>query len=805
MARALQLQWPATARGPARLLGVGLLALGLSTAGLEPPAAAAATDRACTRGCRAAARTCAAAAGTARTTQLAACPRNGRAARSCRAAARSTARATGRACAAFKRTCRACCRGGGSACEQPQVTQDAGRTARALLTPDGGVLTATGADGTTYTLEVPARALLDDTTITLTPVTAIGGFAVGGGIPGAVQAGPSGLRFLTPATLTITLPAPPAARLVAFGWEGEGSAFHRELGATDGGSLRIPVMHFSGFGAGAESSPELRVIEALVISVEGAFWRDVFLGAPEERQGYVDVLRRWYGDTVRPSLQRAVSDDTALREALREYDQWLFYAEAGPEFLGLPFELASAVADLRAEAKTLVAAALRAAIARANASCLARHRLADAETALGWQVIADMADVDTADHALDVDTVLDELCVEALYQDVTFPAVPPLDIPSVLRVRVGLVFRDGTPATGDVMEVRETPRGTHEGLAIGDTDATDTREFTFTPLGDRELRIDVRACANVAGHRRLRQVCQDAFVIRGLTLAPTAATLEEGGAQQFAATLFGHAAAVAWSTTTGSIDADGLLTAGTTAGTFEVRATNPVDGRSATATVVVGSVTTTTATSTTTTTLGGPSIAIVSRDSSIFAQVSVSTACDPSSDFDQVRSTALDPFAPAPVSESLTCTSPNGLGGDLIEEQSASASQDSSVSLTGGVLVVMGTFGASASATMSCAPAHPSCPNLGSSGTGSGSGIGVEFDVLGAAQAYAVALSAGPTTKCAAQLQNRVTFAVTPLSDGQSGTLQPGQYRVLASCGVTQPVSGAPETHTTTFTFTVGA
>ena len=788
----------------ARLL-VALLAVGLSAA---TPALAAGGGRvgakACTLGCATTAKTCTAAAKGERTAQLAACPTDRRLRRSCRTTARSIARATSRACGSFKRTCRACCKRGGEACERPEVTPDASRTASALLTPDGGTLTATGADGTAYTLAVPPNALLDDTTITLTPVTAIGGFRVGEGILGAVQAEPSGLLFLTPATLTVTPPAPGGERLAAFGWEDDSGDVHRELATTDGGGLRIFVRHFSGFGAGTESSPELRAIEALTPSNDALYWGGLILRIREERHRYLDVLRAWFGGVVEETLLAAVSDDAALRRGLREYDHWLFYVEEGPDILGLPFELASGLQDLRARAKTLIAAALRQAIARANASCLLRYSLADAERALGWQVIADMADVDTADHALDLDTVLDDLCVEVRYEDVTFPPVPPLDIPSVLRVRVGLVFRDGTPATGYLMEVRETPHGAHEGLAVGDTDATGTREFTFTPLGDRELRIDVRACANVAGRRRLRQVCQDAFVVRGLVLTPTSATLDEGGTQQFQTTLFGRPAPVTWSTTTGSIDDDGLLTAGTTPGSFEVRATNPVDGRLVTATVAVGRVTTTTVTSTTTTTLPAPSIAIVSRDSSVFAQAMVATACDPNVDSEQQRSTTLDPFAAA-AGASLSCTAPNGLGGTYADEEWASASQGSSVTLdAAGRLVVTGTLTASASVNISCDPPHPSCPNLGSPGTGSGAGISVGFDVVGAAQAYSLSHSGDPAANCGFQLQHRTTFATTFLSHGQSGTLDPGPYWFTGSCGAGRPVSGSPETHTATLTFTVG-
>jgi hypothetical protein len=160
---------------------------------------------------------------------------------------------------------------------------------------------------------------------------------------------------------------------------------------------------------------------------------------------------------------------------------------------------------------------------------------------------------------------------------------------------VGLAFIDGVPAAGDPMDVEVEPHGTVELITIGgDTDANGVADFDYTPLGDRELRLDVHSCGHVPGRRRLKRVCQDAFVVRGLDVEPSSVMLAPGGTQQFQATLFGRPATVTWSTTTGTIDPAGDLTAGTTPGNFEVRATNPVDGRSTAATVTITGTTTTT-------------------------------------------------------------------------------------------------------------------------------------------------------------------------------------------------------------------
>ena len=66
---------------------------------------------------------------------------------------------------------------------------------------EGGTVSATGADGATYTLAIPAGALISDEDITLTPVGAVDGLPFSGGLAGAVQLAPDGLRLFEPATL----------------------------------------------------------------------------------------------------------------------------------------------------------------------------------------------------------------------------------------------------------------------------------------------------------------------------------------------------------------------------------------------------------------------------------------------------------------------------------------------------------------------------------------------------------------------------------------------------------------------------
>ncbi len=109
------------------------------------------------------------------------------------------------------------------------VALDTARAVSADVPLGGGRIVATGADGTTYTLDVPANGLLAATRITLTPVTQVSNLPFGetASTTIGVQFAPEGLKFFSPATLTVR-PAAPAAipieRQLFFGWESTGRA-----------------------------------------------------------------------------------------------------------------------------------------------------------------------------------------------------------------------------------------------------------------------------------------------------------------------------------------------------------------------------------------------------------------------------------------------------------------------------------------------------------------------------------------------------------------------------------------------------
>ena len=127
-------------------------------------------------------------------------------------------------------------------------TLDSGHAVSQTIGLAGGTITATGADGTVFTLAVPADSLRQLTRITMTPVTRLEGLPFGNGSDVTVDLQPSGLVFDVPATLTIA-PAtaiPPGERIL-YGYSDDQLSFAEPVMDAEG--IAIAVSHFSGYGA----------------------------------------------------------------------------------------------------------------------------------------------------------------------------------------------------------------------------------------------------------------------------------------------------------------------------------------------------------------------------------------------------------------------------------------------------------------------------------------------------------------------------------------------------------------------------
>ena len=135
-----------------------------------------------------------------------------------------------------------------------KVQLDKKHTSSGKISPDGGTVSLTSADGSKFTLEVPPKALDTETLITMTALKSVDGAPLDNNKPTAVQLEPSGLFFNEMVTLTI-VPAKeiPVKEQIAFGYEGDGKDYHLALVDPKSRDIKIKLMEFSGAGVGSAS------------------------------------------------------------------------------------------------------------------------------------------------------------------------------------------------------------------------------------------------------------------------------------------------------------------------------------------------------------------------------------------------------------------------------------------------------------------------------------------------------------------------------------------------------------------------
>ncbi len=212
------------------------------------------------------------------------------------------------------------------------VTLDSAHAASASIRAEtGGTVTAGGA-----TLTVPPGAIAETTSVTMTPVTKLGGLR--GRVLGAVQFQPDGLELLKPVTLTIHVSS--TSRLEAFSYAGNGSDFHFYPFKAEAGKATLTLFHFSGYGVG-----------------EG-------LPSPS-----VDPVRKELNTVVKPAVESAKRDPRirVFEHAAKLSVLWMVEVSLLP-----PAQSAKFAGDVDAVAKD-IAVALRGLADDAHTRCIREH------------------------------------------------------------------------------------------------------------------------------------------------------------------------------------------------------------------------------------------------------------------------------------------------------------------------------------------------------------------------------------------------------------------------------------------------
>ena len=222
------------------------------------------------------------------------------------------------------------------------VQLDKKQTASKLVPRTGGSVSLTAADGSKFTLDVPANALDVDTTITMTAVKRIDGAPLAEGPMAAVQLEPSGLFFKEIATLTI-VPAKelPVKDQIVFGYEGDGKDYHLAVVDPKSKDIKIKLMEFSGAGVGSRSdsawaanleiqatSARAKLMQKLGEATQNDHVSNILGGDENQAADMIDsFFEQFYDQVVLKKIAAAELDCKFAQEALDDL-LWLNRFEA---------------------------------------------------------------------------------------------------------------------------------------------------------------------------------------------------------------------------------------------------------------------------------------------------------------------------------------------------------------------------------------------------------------------------------------------------------------------------------------------
>jgi hypothetical protein len=147
------------------------------------------------------------------------------------------------------------------------IATDGSTAVSQLVTTAGGTITTTDAKGNKFTLDIPPKALMNDTAIRMTPVATVAGPKYASGVALGLKLEPDGLVLLQNAILTVEPATPiPLESQTGFSADGDGKDLHRAPPGPDFTRMQLHVSHFSFWGwlwmTAAERAAEARMAQA---------------------------------------------------------------------------------------------------------------------------------------------------------------------------------------------------------------------------------------------------------------------------------------------------------------------------------------------------------------------------------------------------------------------------------------------------------------------------------------------------------------------------------------------------------------
>lgn len=204
--------------------------------------------------------------------------------------------------------------------------------------PEGGQIALT-AGGDTFTLDIPADALLSPVSITLRPITSIPDLGMSGGLLAGVDVAPHGLVLQQLATLTI---APSedveGESLAGFAYLGSGDDLHA-VGLDPGNAIVLRLARLGGAGVGSATPADRAAQQLRVPDHMGARWEQRLAPLEDALRTTVGLRARALGEDAADAGSRVLADAAAEARAFIKTvaNPFMRVAKAGDTItLGLP-------------------------------------------------------------------------------------------------------------------------------------------------------------------------------------------------------------------------------------------------------------------------------------------------------------------------------------------------------------------------------------------------------------------------------------------------------------------------------------
>lgn len=270
-----------------------------------------------------------------------------------------------------------------------EITLDAASSTSETIGPEGGKIEIVGTDGLEYLFTIPKGFLISETEITMTPIASLTSpmlerFTAG------VQFEPDGLVMPGVAWLEIS-GGVFKNKLIGINYEGDGKEVALSWAELDGSTLRIPISHFSGSGAGTpapgagDRSPTGHYKAMSNLIAEAYIENDSYCIGQSHPTGKYSIA--WYKGLlttfILPKLEKAAKNDLLLADAIRNYIDWY----AWPQYVDgmLCFDINEEIdGNMETKAEELIKIGLENAMDTASDYCAKKHDISETTHMINW-------------------------------------------------------------------------------------------------------------------------------------------------------------------------------------------------------------------------------------------------------------------------------------------------------------------------------------------------------------------------------------------------------------------------------------